>query len=135
MMIVVVVLLQSIPAIPPGIKGEGLIAVLFLIILGWVAVIYAINKIPKAISPLVSSIDRLVASNIDIGSRLTKLEDKMEAVESQTEAVRTHIHLRVVPAIAGLTIAYLRRVGFDEYADQIQEDNPDAILPPKRPSK
>lgn len=131
----VVVLLQSIPAIPPGIKGEGLIAVLFLIILGWVAVIYAINKIPKAISPLVSSIDRLVASNIDIGSRLTKLEDKMEAVESQTEAVRTHIHLRVVPAIAGLTIAYLRRVGFDEYADQIQEDNPDAILPPKRPSK
>lgn len=131
MRIRLILLLQSIPAIPPGIKGEGLIAVLFLIILGWVAAIYAVNKIPRAIAPLVASIDRLVASNISLGDRVTKLEDKIESLDHQTEAVRSHIHVRVAPAIAGLTIAYLRLVGFGEYADQIQADNPDAALPPK----
>lgn len=130
-MIVVVVLLQSIPAIPPGIKGEGLIAVLFLIILGWVAAIYAVSKIPRAIAPLVTSIDRLIASNVNLGDRLTKLEDKIESSESQTEAVRSHIHVRVVPAIAGMTIAYLRLAGFNEYAEQFQAENPDAVLPPQ----
>lgn len=118
-----ILLLQPIPSIPTGIKGEGLIAVLFLIILGWVAAIYAINKVPKAISPLVASIDRLVASNVDLAGRLTKLEVSMEVLERQVESVRCHA--------AGLTIAYLNRVGYDDYADEIRRDNPDAVTPPQ----
>lgn len=130
-----IILLQPIPQIPSQIKGEGLVAVLFLIVLGWVAAIYAVNKIPKAIVPLVTSIDRLVASNIDLANRITKLENgmdsRMEAVETDIEAVRGHIHQRLTPAIAGLTIAYLKRAGFEEYAESVHKDNPDAFLPPE----
>lgn len=132
-------LFQPIPSIPSQIKEEGLAAVLFLIILGWVAAIYAVNKIPKAIAPLVISIDRLVASNVDLANRITKLEDgmdsRMKAVETDIEAVRGHIHQRLTPAIAGLTIAYLKRAGFEEYAELVHKDNPDAFLPPEPKKK
>lgn len=121
----------SIPAIPEGISDQGLIAVLFLIILGWVAVMYALRQLPKAFAPLVEAIDRWVASNVNIGNRLTELEKSVEGLKEHAQEIRTHIHARLTPAIAGLTIAYLRRAGYDDLADQLREENPDAVIPPE----
>lgn len=127
---IVPLLLQGIPAIPPGIKQEGLLAVLFMVLLGFLAVMYALRQLPAAIKPLAEAVSTLAKSYLAMVVSLDALTAAAKASEAESQAIREHIHDRITPAIAGLTIAWLRRAGYHEEAEQLAKQHPEAVLPP-----
>lgn len=123
--------LQELPGIPEGIDDPGMLAVLFVLLVFLAFAVLMVRQLPKALGPVIAALDRLMTGQAEMKREIESLKGKIDLLERQTEGFRSNLHDRVTPAIAGLSIAALRRADLDDLAEHISRDNPDAIPPPE----
>lgn len=112
-----------IPSIPEGISNEGLLAVLFMVLLGVVAVIYGLSKGYVRIGPsesnYITAMHDLVSSNKEV------ISSNHEVVK-ELENVRRNLHTIIAPSVAGLAVSYLILAKEPKLAARLKKDIEDA---------
>lgn len=108
-----------VPPIPSGIKDQGLLAVLFILVLGVVAGIYALSKGYIRIGPsdtvYISAMHDLTSSNKDV------ISSNREVVK-ELENVRRNLHTIIAPSLAGLAVSYLILAKEPKLAARLKKD-------------
>lgn len=124
---------MQLPEIPEGISNEGLLAVLFLVLLGVVAVVYALAKGWLRVGHNGGSSTKeeraeLLAAVVVNATRLGELASDIRSLKDEQAGLRAHLH-KFTSTTSGLTIAYLKLAGEPGLAARLDKENPEAIHP------
>lgn len=142
------ILLDAIPTIPEGITSEGLIAVLFMVIMGFVGLFFALkggylrlgkngdssttthkDEIAILLQAITANASAIQTMASEIRELKSAIVSEVQILNSNQRDIRTHIHDRITPTLAGLTIAYLKMADEGELAERIYQDVPNARVP------
>lgn len=137
----------QLPSIPEGVTDEGLLAVLFVFLVGAAVLIYVVSKgylrLGKAdgseeIARLSADIERLIESCEKLTAafhEFSKLVTATNELSHELRGLRANIHTNMMPTLAGLALAFMRLARLDDLADREEKRFNDEGIKPRYPTK
>ena len=145
----------QLPEIPDKIDSEGILAILFLILIGAAVLLFVVSKGYLALGrsdmiPTATMLTEIQALNSNLKSlssdiktietiaqelRINVLNNshRIDDAAQELRAARANIQNNVMPSLAGLTLAYLRLSGFKDLASEEVKRLKKSGIEPKDP--